>query len=278
MALVLTGSYLNAGEPQPTAPAPDKSQYHLFHPVPKQLLREMSTDRPDTTESPITVDAGHFQLEASFFDYTRDKADGGTRSEVWGYGLVNFKAGLTNNIDLQIVFDSYTEERTQGAGVSETTQGFSDITARVKINLWGNDGGSSALAIMPYVKAPTGTVLSNDEWEGGIIVPFGFDLADGIGVGLMAEADWVYNEDDGNYDIEWLHSATIGFDLTEKMGLYVEAVGIASAAEGFQYQAFFDTGLTYRMNENVQFDCGTRIGLTDASDDIGVFAGVSVRY
>jgi hypothetical protein len=43
-----------------TGPA-DKSAFSLFNPTPRELMREMSTDRPDTTESPYTVDAGHFQ-------------------------------------------------------------------------------------------------------------------------------------------------------------------------------------------------------------------------
>ena len=41
----------------------DKSIYTLFHPTPREWMREMSTDRPDQTESPNTVDAGHFQVE-----------------------------------------------------------------------------------------------------------------------------------------------------------------------------------------------------------------------
>ena len=45
------------------APAPDKSHYHLFNPTPRELMREFNTDRPDKTESPYTVDAGHFQFE-----------------------------------------------------------------------------------------------------------------------------------------------------------------------------------------------------------------------
>jgi len=40
-----------------------KTKYNLFHPVPKEQLRDMETDRPDITESPITTDAGHIQVE-----------------------------------------------------------------------------------------------------------------------------------------------------------------------------------------------------------------------
>ena len=45
---------------------PDKSGYSLFHPVPRELMRELTPDRPDKTEGPFTVDAGHYQLEMDF--------------------------------------------------------------------------------------------------------------------------------------------------------------------------------------------------------------------
>src|SRR5258707_15821817 len=50
--------------PQPVRPPPvDKSGYTLFNPTPREYMRAFTTDRPDLTESPFTVDAGHFQLE-----------------------------------------------------------------------------------------------------------------------------------------------------------------------------------------------------------------------
>ena len=60
-------------QPKPDVSQADKSDYNLFNPTPRELMREMSTDRPDTTESPYTVDAGHYQVEMSFVDYVHDR-------------------------------------------------------------------------------------------------------------------------------------------------------------------------------------------------------------
>src|ERR1035438_186429 len=91
---------------------PDKGGYTLFNPVPNTLLRELSPDRPDKTESPYTVDAGHFQLEMDFANYTYDKSDG-TTTKAWDAGDFNFKAGLLNNADVQLVYDDYLNVHTQ---------------------------------------------------------------------------------------------------------------------------------------------------------------------
>ena len=51
----------------------DKGRHNLFNPAPENLLRELATDRPDKTEEPGTVDAGHFQFEVDFATFTFDR-------------------------------------------------------------------------------------------------------------------------------------------------------------------------------------------------------------
>ena len=139
----------------------NKSGYSLFHPTPRALLRELSTDRPDKTESPYTVDAGHFQIESDLLTYTseHDTANGAdTKVDAWSVAAINLKAGLLNWMDLQLVFDSYnhvsTDDRITGKKVTQS--GLGDLTTRLKINLWGNDDGKTAFAVMPFVKLQIG--------------------------------------------------------------------------------------------------------------------------
>jgi hypothetical protein len=55
-------------------------------------------------------------------------------------------------------------------GISSRFTGPSDLFLRSKINLWGNDGGKSAFALIPYVKASTApNGIGNGAAEGGII-------------------------------------------------------------------------------------------------------------
>src|SRR5262245_45293811 len=140
--------------------APDKSGYTLFNRTPEAQLRELSTDRPDLTESPYSVDAGWWQVEMDIaaFTRTRDTLDGAdAKSTSLSVANVNIKVGLTNNIDLQTVMSTYTWERDNDriAGTREKISGFGDLVSRLKINLWGNDGGKTAGAIMPFIKWPT---------------------------------------------------------------------------------------------------------------------------
>lgn len=277
LAALLLAAFLSRAAAAPEGNIPNKWRYHLGNPTPPDQMRDLSTDRPDATESPYTVDAGHFQVESSLVDYSLDR-EPGTRSDEWTFGSINLKVGLLNNIDAQFICDSYIDESTKQGGLRQSASGFSDITARVKVNLWGNDGGATALALMPFVKIPTATAVASDEWQGGIILPFAMELAAGVGLGLMAEVDFVHDEASGSYATEWVHTATVGIDLTERLGAFVEFIGVAGTAQTHHYQAGCNVGLTFGVTRDIQADAGVRIGLNRAAEDFGVFTGLSVRF
>ena len=265
-------------------PAPaDKSMYTLGRPVPDRLMREMSTDRPDQTESPYTVDAGHWQIELDAINFTsdRDRSEGGeVRTTVWNIAPLNIKAGLTNRIDLQLMLDTYVHSRVENRanGLVVRAAGFGDITTRLKINFWGNDGGRTAFGIMPFVKLPlSASSLRNGRTEGGIILPFAMELPAGWGMGAMSEIDFVAN-DRGGTDREFVHSITFSRDLIRNLGGYVEFVAVTGSAPGFEWQGQFDLGFTYAMTRDVQLDLGCNFGLTKSAPDYQPFVGLSHRF
>lgn len=185
--------------------------------------------------------------------------------------VTNLKVGLTDRIDFQTVFAVYTwEDPPTGFG----SEGFSDVTLRLKYNVWGNEGNKTGFALFPFLKIPTDTAVSNGEVEGGLILPYSFELADGIGFGLMVEFDAVHDGVD-DYDLEFVHSAVLGFDLTGQIGLFTEYVGVSGPTP---YQAYTSTGLTFSLNSDYVLDAGVQIGLNDAAEDVGVFAGFTRRF
>jgi hypothetical protein len=73
---------------------PDKSQYTLFNPTPADCMREFDPDRPDVTDSPFTVDAGHIQFETGLFSYALSRADQqGVVTEEFDLADMNIRLG-----------------------------------------------------------------------------------------------------------------------------------------------------------------------------------------
>lgn len=278
--------------PFPAAPAlgqdlaadrrPDKSRYTLLNPTPRELMRAMATDRPDSTESAYSVDAGHFQIESSFFDFTRDRRnDDDVTQRSLAVAPTILKLGLTNRVDAQLGFAplTFTDQTDRAAGEKSEDRGFSDLMIRVKTNLWGNDAGPSAAAVMPFVTLPTGDDgISADHVEGGLIFPFALTLPAEFSMGAMAEFDIVRNADNNGYAIDCFHTATVGHDLVGDLAGFVEYAGRADLSGELDYRASFNTGLTYALTPDLQFDGGIRLGLTRAADDFGFFLGLSWRH
>lgn len=259
---------------------PDKGRYDLFHPTPGEFMRELSTDRPDKTESPYTVDAGHFQIETDLINYGRDR-ESGTRVESWSFFNANLKAGLCRNSDLQLVLPTYNSERIKdrAAGTTERNSGFGDLVTRLKINLWGNDGGQTAFAAMPFVKFPTAQDdLGNDSFEGGIIFPLAVELPRDWGMGLMTEFDFNKDNSGGGHHLEFVNSITFAHQIVGDLDGYAEFFSSVSAESGSAWVGTVDVGLVYALAENVQLDAGINFGITRAADDYNPFAGITVRF
>ena len=262
-------------------PAPDKSRYSLFHPTPREQMREMSTDRPDKTESAYTVDAGHFQMEMDVLAYSHDAytADH-SRVDALSVAPVNLKLGLSNRVDVQLVIETWNWLRVKDRPSGRVTRrhGFGDVTLRLKTNLWGNDGGTSAFAVMPFVKLPTTQDdLGNDAVEGGLIFPLAVELPYGFGLGAIAEFDFNEDDDGDGYHPEFVQTLALGHDIAGALAGYAELFSLASSERDSHWVAAVDFGLTYAVTDDVQLDGGVNVGVTRAAEDVNPFLGLSVR-
>lgn len=240
----------------------------IFPATGTEPLRELSTDRPDTTESPCSVDKGHIQFEMEMAAFTRD---GGDWSE-FTVGEINAKFGITDSADIQVVMPIFTRAR-------DGDDGYGDAEVRLKYNLWGNDGGATAMALMPFVKLPTANDdLGNGEVEGGLIVPFGFSAPGDWSCAVMGEVDFASDDDGNGYHIVGLASATASHAITEHTAGFLEIVGVFSAETSDDTEAYFNAGMTWGITEPLQIDGGLRVGLTRASPDLTPFVGVSMKF
>lgn len=197
-----------------------KRHCHIFKPTPKHLMRSLETDRPDITESAYSVDAGHFQAETDLFKMVENRIDG-IKTQQFYYNLANLKIGLNNVSDLQLVVENFVRQKTTASGINSNTYGFGALTLRYKRNLWGNDAGKSAFAVMPYLSFPTGKFVEHQSIEGGIIFPFALELNEQWGMGAQAQLDFIKMAD--GYDQQLLNSITFARDFGGKWNAFVES-------------------------------------------------------
>lgn len=252
-------------------PAPDKSGDHLFNPTPREHRRPLSADRPDATESPYTVDAGAVQLEFSLVEIGIENENGRTDTAI---SLIpfNLKLGLTDRIDLAFLFNPI--ERVSADG-QRSDADVGDLGVRAKINLWGNDKGRTAMALMPYAVFPAG---DRDEVTLGLIVPFAAELADGWDFGAQVELVYSRNER-SRYEGVFSHTAVLGRELFGDLSGYLEYIGEYDYDGTGRYLPFLSTGLAWLINPDTQLDLGVVVGLDNPrTEDARIIAGMTLRF
>ncbi len=225
-------------------------------------VREMSTDRPDITESAFTVPRGMWQFEWETVSVSRDA---GVQSEDWG--SVNIKYGITDSADIQFVTPAWHS--------GPDLDGWTDMEIRLKCSLRGQDDDAAvAVALMPFVKLPTASSgLGNNDVEAGLIVPLAFKDTP---FACMVQADLIRNEADDGYTGSFTFSATYGFDLTSRLSAFSEAV--ATLPLDGPAETYLNGGLVYEMNRNWFLDAGVNFGLNGDAEDVRFFTGTSFRF
>jgi hypothetical protein len=269
-----------------TAMGQDKSGYTLFNPTPDHLLRDLTTDRPDTTETPFTVDAGHVQIESTLFGFARSARDGaGVVTDTTEILTTNVRIGLTNTVEAGFVWQPYGVVRTRDDTAGSVRQsGIGGLELRGKINLWGNDTfgkpGSSALGLLPFVVFPTDRQngISPEFAEGGLIVPYAVKLTDKLGLGINGGVSWLKDDAASDYHAEYLASASLGVEWSEKLGTYYEVAGRFNTDDPRGDTVVLGTGITYRLSSNLQLDAGVNFGVSSAADRFNPFVGLAVRF
>lgn len=265
--------------------APDKGQFNLFNPTPRDLMRDLEPDRPDQTEGPYTIDAGHYQIESDVVNYTYDRVMPG-RQNVRAQSLValdpTLRVGLLNNIEGDISITPFLWEKTDDINhhITDTRSGFGDTILKAKINLWGNDEGKTAFGLIPFVKIPTSSDhLANHFVDGGLVFPFNIVLPEETEIGMMTELDARHDDVGSGEHAEWVNSIVLQKGIVkETLGAYIEFFSIVSNQRHAGPVETVDVGLLYAVSADIQLDAGCNFGISRPATDFNPFIGFTVRF
>ncbi len=287
MLAILAGAMPAAAQPavrlsEPASPTvADKGGYSLFDPAPDAALRTFSPDRPTKSNGPLTVDAGRFQYETDLVSYLHSNV-GGISTRTYVALDPTLKIGLTRRVDLELQFNGYTSMRVSDPGGGSTlsrADGAGDLVVRSKVNLFGNDGGAVAMALIPYVKLPTAArTLGNNQVEGGLVVPVSLTLPAGFALTVMPEIDLLRNNNDSGKHVNFTGVVNLGYTINKQWTVFGElyaAVG-ADAHTPPVYTA--DAAVAYLLTETIQLDAGVNVGLNRNAPNLQLYTGISQRF
>lgn len=269
-------------------PTLDKSRYNLFHPAPESALRGMDTDRPNLTNTPHTIDAGHLQIETGLYDasHFHDRTHGGDSvNDTLSLAHINARLGLTDRFEINAAIDSYTRIKSTDNLAAQTSKltGFGDTVLGGKLNLWGNAGAddpwTSGFALQPQVKLPTAqTGIGNNHIEWAIGAPFVVNLVGGFHLGLQTALGQERNTSNNHDVVGWQNSASLDHVIFGGVDVYLEYAMHATTERGVQPQQSVDIGFTYPITDNLAIDSGVFMGVNKATPGLEWTSGISFRF
>lgn len=248
-----------------------KKNRSLFYPVPKDQMRSFETDRPDATESAYTVDAGHFQVETDLFKSEKTNVDG-IKSINNSFNAANLKLGITNSLDIQFVVNMLDLSKIKYSDSTIEEFGFGGLSFRIKQNIWGNDEGKTAFAVLPYLNFSTN---SSRGISGGIVFPFAISLSHGWDFGAQFETEFEHNQTGDNYHFNYLMTFTTSHSIINDLDFFIEAAALRN--NNIQaYEYFANGGFVFAVAKNINIDCGIYYGIKKVSSKT-YFIGLSFR-
>ena len=225
-----------------------------------------------------------FQIETDAASWTLDERNpdhADIRVRTLLFGQTNFKVGLTNWMDLQVIPQGYLDRRTSGSdfGAAETQSGFGDTTVRLKINFVGNDGGKFVLGFVSSLKLPTNSDhLGNSVYEPGFGLPFNFALPGGFTLFGQTRIDILDRAQRSNRRVLWSNPIGVSRTIYGPVSGYVEFYNAVSSDDRYPWIGTADVGLVYQVTPNFSVDVNSFFGLTRSADDVNVFVGFARRF
>lgn len=232
------------------------------------------TNRPSFTASSSVVGLGIFQIESGY-QYTSDRT-GPEQKTSHTYPNTQFRYGiLANWLELQCAFD-FTSQTVNGIDSTSAN----DLVLGLEFGLTPQDGWRPQTALVSQMKVGVDREAgANSDVLPGSILIYHWDIGDSLSTTGSTQFN---REIDGGSDAtytQWAQSWLASYSLSDRLSTYGEFYGLfPSNADTVRVQHYFDGGLLYLLNNNLQWDIRAGVGLNDQADDYFVGSGLSIRY
>lgn len=232
--------------------------------------KELITDRPDETEAPNLISKGFLQVETGAF--YKDFESGAFREELFGYNTTLLRYGLLENLELRLGWDYVKRINEINGSEISTKYGFEPLLVGAKIGIAEEKGLLPQIGFMGHLFLPFSAAKEYRPETTGVAFRFAFSnkISENSDLSYNIGAKW---KDDSPEAI-YIYTIAYGYDLTNKLGVYIEIYGDLPEKSGTDH--YWDGGFTYLLSNNVQLDVLAGTGFNN-EQNLFIGGGVSFR-
>lgn len=234
-------------------------------------VKPMVTDRPDATESPLTVPKGSLQVEAGGF-YTSFE-ENNFKTETYGYNTTLLRYGIFNNFEFRLGWNfEETRFSFNGQEADDVFSGFSPLLAGIKVEIVDEESWVPQIGLLGHLYFPftAGSDYRPETTGADFRFSFAHTLSEKSSLSYNLGAAW----GNDSPEVAYIYTLSYGYAIADKVGLYAEVYG--DFPEDNKANHLWDAGITYLLKPTLQLDATIGSSFT-AGQDILLSAGVSFR-
>lgn len=239
---------------------------------------DLVTDRPDATESAVTVPLKSVQMEFGgrwLFDRSAD----GELDIVEVPGTL-VRVGMSQRVELRLGWGGWVETALESSRERHRVDGFADPEVGMKWALMEPAG--MELALLAHVTLPAGDeIVGAPGVDPSVRLAAAHPLGNRASIGVNLGYEFRSVEGGRDSDVRrlgrWVYSGSMGVDITSRWGGFVELFGDLPASDPGPAVHVVDGGVTYLVAPRVQLDLSAGVGVNDVAPDRFVGVGLSLR-
>ncbi|HVO75058.1 MAG TPA: transporter [Ignavibacteriaceae bacterium] len=238
-----------------------------------QTVDELITDRPDITESAVTVTSHAIQIESGFlFQRNMEEIDGADlKSETVSIPGILLRYGVFPFLELRAGTEYLFREETS-SGLTERINGINGILLGTKVQLLRDEQTLPDAAVLLHFNLPLGNKnLKPEKVEPEIILALSHPVAGPFSISYNIGSVWQSPDEVINY----FYSGSLAIELAGKIGMFTELFGSVSPKNSASFN--IDAGLAYLLHEDLQVDLSSGLFLRNPSDNWFIGTGISFR-
>ena len=240
--------------------------------------QDIVTDRPDATESSISVRPGWVQLEAGFGINQINYEDSDSRSTLWAVPNFLARIGIVDQLELRIGTALAIDKTSGIPGEEDSSQtGLDNLTIGAKYAFIKDESAPLQAAVIVETRPTWPDLdLTGGGFNFGFIGLVSYDFENGMGLGLNTG----YKRD-GVADTNNLwYTLALAVPVSGPVGAFIEIFGEENFND-FGFNPYLDGGFTYLVNPTCQLDLSGGVSLSNpegVSSDFFVALGISKRF
>jgi len=241
--------------------------------IAQKKTEDLVTDRPDQTESAVTVPLGTLQIENGFSFERLTITAGGSELQfsTSSFSSLLLRYGISESVELRATGEILSENQKFGNSENSHT-GLGGFMLGAKIRLASGNEKIPDMALLMHVGLPIGDEnFRPGKLEPEVIFAIAQDLSDQYSIGFNVGTSWNTDADFWSF----IYSSALGISLSERVGGFVELYGDFSSISSPVHK--FDTGLTYLITKTFQLDCSAGINLIGEHKFWFISGGFTIR-